>query len=550
VTAAGPRVQPLGDRGLVVEVAADASPAATARVLGAEAALAGLPGVVETAPGMCAVLLVYDPGLVAFADLAAQAARAVAEAPPARLEAGPLVEIPVAYGGAAGPDLEEVARACGLGAGDVVRLHSEQDYLAFMLGFAPGYAYLGELHPALRLPRRSSPRARVPSGSVAIADRFTGIYPHETAGGWHILGRTSVRVFDPMRSEPFLLRPGARVRFRPVTAEVLASAPLSGDGGTIGPSGAAEAADAAPLERPALEVVRPGLLTTVQDMGRPGWRRFGIPASGALDPGALGAANAAVGNPAGAACLELTFPGPVLRALADIEVAVAGADLGAHCDGRPMPAERAVAMRANAEITFTAPRRGQWAYLAVSGGIDAPLVFGSRSANARGGLPGLAGRPLRAGDVLGRGEGAGALPAGTPRADAAPEGAPVRVVLGPQTDAFQPDAVPALLGAAYEVTLQRDRSGMRLRGPALRHRSGAQVFSDGLLPGTIQVPGDGQPIVILADGPTTGGYPRIATVVTADLARVAQAAPGTKVRFVAVEVDRVPDGRILCSSDA
>jgi KipI family sensor histidine kinase inhibitor len=543
-------VQPLGDRGLVVEVAAEASPEATARVLGAEAALARLPGVVETVPGMCSVLLVYDPGLVAPADLAARAAVVAAEAPAARLAAGPVVEIPVVYGGAAGPDLDEVARARGLDAAKVVGLHSEPDYLVFMLGFAPGYAYLGELHPALRLPRRSSPRARVPSGSVAIADRFTGIYPHETAGGWHILGRTSVRVFDPGRREPFLLQPGARVRFRPVAAAALASAPPADSADATGPAGVGGVAGATPPERPALEVVRPGLLTTVQDLGRPGWRRFGVPASGALDPGALVAANAAVGNPPGAACLELTFPGPILRALADIAVAVAGADLGARCDGRPIPVGRAVEVRAGAEVTFGAPGRRQWAYLAVFGGIETPLVFGSRSTNARGGLPGLAGRPLRAGDVLGRGGGVADTDARAFPAAPAPEGAPVRVVLGPQTDAFQADAVPALLGAAYEVTVHRDRSGMRLRGPALRHRSGAQVSSDGLLPGTIQVPGDGQPIVILADGPTTGGYPRIATVVTADLARVAQAAPGTRLRFVAVEVARAPDGRVPCSSDA
>ncbi|MDR7422541.1 MAG: 5-oxoprolinase subunit PxpB [Armatimonadota bacterium] len=547
MTGARPLVRPLGDRGLVIEVAPRPSPAAVARVLGAEAALAGLPGVVETVPGMCSVLLVYDPARVAYADLAAQVAPAVAAAPPAHLGAGPLVEIPVVYGGAAGPDLDDVARACGLDAREVVRLHSEPDYLAFMLGFAPGYAYLGELTPALRLPRRSSPRPRVPAGSVAIADRFTGIYPLETAGGWHILGRTPVRVFDPARREPFLLRPGARVRFRPVSADTLAQAPPATAAGALGADGVSGPAGAA---RPALEVVRPGLLTTVQDLGRPGWRRFGVPASGALDPGALGAANAAVGNPPGAAAVELTFPGPVLRALADVEVAVAGADLGASGDGRALPMERAVAVREGAEITFTAPRRGQWAYLAVGGGLETPPVFGSRSANARGGLPGLAGRPLRAGDVLGRGK-RRATPSICPvGSDACLEAAPIRVVLGPQADAFEPDAVPALLGAAYQVTVQRDRSGVRLRGPALRHRRGVEIFSEGLLPGTIQVPGDGQPIVILADGPTTGGYPRIASVVSADLARVAQAAPGATLRFVAVEVGRAPDGRVLCSSDA
>jgi len=274
----------------------------------------------------------------------------------------------------------------------------------------------------------------------------------------------------------------------------------------------------------------------VQDLGRFGWRRFGVPSSGALDRAALVAANAALGNEAGVAAMELTFPGPTLRVLDAADIAVAGADLDARVNGSPLDPEEPVAVRSGDVLTFEAPRRGQWAYLAVCGGIDVPPVFGSRSTYARGGLGGVAGQMLRAGDVLGRGEGAsGSRRIGRSGTAPNPPG-PVRVIMGPQADGYAIQAEAALLSQPFEATVHRDRSGMRLRGPVLRHRGRAEIPSDALLPGAIQVPANGQPIVILADGPTTGGYTKIASVIDADLDRVGQITPGETVRFQAVTV--------------
>ena len=526
-----PRVLPAGDRGLLVEFAPDVSPEITALVLGADAALVRLPGVVETVPAFRSVLAVYDPLAVGFDRLAEQAEAAVRTAGSVPIDAGRLIEVPVLYGGADGPDLETVAGVCGLDPADVVRLHSEPSYLVMMLGFAPGFPYLGPLPAGLRVPRRPAPRIRVPSGSVAIADRFTGIYPQATAGGWHLLGRTTLRLFDPNRSPPCLLNPGDRVRF--VSVEWV---PQTGSDDHAGTSPGRPVVPRAPV----CEVLEPGLLTTVQDLGRPGWRRFGVPASGALDRGALLAANAAAGNPAGAAALEFTFPGPKLRVLAEVRVAIAGADLDARLNRAPLDPAEPVAARPGDVLEFDAPRRGQWAYLAVAGGIDVPVAFGSRSTYARGGLGGYLGRPLRAGDVLGWGE-AGPGPSAIRPADTAADTAtqasgPVRVILGPQAGEFTVDAQAAWLSRTFETTVQRDRSGMRLRGPGLGHRRSAEILSDGLLPGAVQVPAEGQPIVILADGPTTGGYAKIAAVIAADLHCLAQATPGTRVRFEAVSV--------------
>jgi KipI family sensor histidine kinase inhibitor len=537
VSGVWPQVQAAGDCGVLVEFAPEVSPEMTARVLGADAALAALPGVIETVPAFRSVLVVYDPLRVRIDELMDRAEACARTAGPATIGDGRLIEIPVAYGGSDGPDLDAVADACGLTPAQVVRLHSGATYIVFMLGFSPGYPYLGPLPEAIRVPRRASPRLRIPAGSVAVADRFSGIYPRETAGGWHVLGRTPLRLFDLGRDPVFLLHPGDRVRFVGIEARSSAEAsPVRPDrpaaaGLGLGP----------PPRRPVFEVLEPGLLSTVQDFGRSGWRRYGVPPSGALDRAALAAANLAVGNEPDAAGLECAFPGPRLRVLDDVEIAIAGADLEArHNKAAVVPGE-ALRTRPGDVIDFAAPGAGQWAYLAVTGGLDVPVVFGSRATHSRGALGGIRGRPLRAGDVLGRGEGGPGSGGSRPPAPAAPhagsrDAGAIRVVLGPQAAALTTEAQAAWLSRPYQVTPQGDRSGVRLRGPTLRHRGRAEILSDGLLPGAVQVPAEGQPIVILADGPTTGGYPKIATVITADLGRLAQAVPGTRLRFMAVSV--------------
>lgn len=527
-----PRVAPAGDCGLLAEFAPELSPETIAKVHGADRLLRDLPGVVETVPGLGSVLVVYDPLTVSFDEMAMRAEAAVRAAPQLPASDGAVVEIPVVYGGSAGPDLEAIALACGTTPSKIVELHSRTDYLVYMLGFAPGFPYLGLLDPQLRVPRRSTPRIRVPAGSVAVADAFSGIYPQETAGGWHLLGRTPVRLFDPLGARPCLLEPGARIRFVPVS---------NGSGLRETNRQDAEPPDVTSVSapgRPVFEVLEPGLMTTVQDRGRKGWRRFGVPSSGALDQAALDAVNGVLGNLPGAAALELTFPGPRLRVLSEAEIAVAGADLTALVNRTALDPVEPVRVRPGDLLEFEPPRRGQWLYLGVAGGVDVPPLLGSRSAYARGGPSGPLGRALRAGDVLGLGEASSARRRARRPGDALTTRiGPVRAVLGPQAGAFTAEALAAFLGGAYTATAQRDRSGTRLAGPTLGHQGSAEILSDGLLPGAIQVPADGQPMVILADGPTTGGYTKIAWVIGADLGQVAQAGPGTKLRFEAVTVE-------------
>ncbi len=291
-----------------------------------------------------------------------------------------------------------------------------------------------------------------------------------------------------------------------------------------------------------IEVQEGGLFTTVQDLGRYGYQRYGVPVAGAVDTFALRVANVLVGNEDGAAGLEITLAGPKLRFLADTVIAITGGDLDPRLDDVQLAMWQAVAVSRGAVLSFGKPRDGLRAYLAVAGGIDLPPVLGSRSTYVRSGLGGLNGRPLRAGDRL---------PVSNDRSAAQPVGRKLpqehvptygnshvlRVVMGPQDDAFTPEGIQTFLSAEYTATHQSDRVGYRYQGPQIQHKGGADIISDGVPFGAVQVTGDGLPIVLLADRGTTGGYTKIAAVISADLAGVAQASPGDATYFREVTLE-------------
>ena len=290
-----------------------------------------------------------------------------------------------------------------------------------------------------------------------------------------------------------------------------------------------------------LEVLQPGLLATVQDTGRYGHQRYGVPVSGAMDLFSLRAANLLVGNRQGEACLEMTAIGPRLRFLSDAHVAITGADLTPMLDGEPLPGWRCVRASRDSVLSFRGPRDGLRAYMAIAGGIDVPVVLGSRSTYLKSAIGGQEGRPLAGGDVVSRGEYPGAEPPerGLPDTLEPPtygHSHEVRVVLGPQADAFTERGIATLLGSEYTVSADSDRMGCRLDGPVVEHVSGADIVSDGTPLGAVQVPGDGQPIILLADRGTAGGYAKAATVVGPDVSRLGQAMPGDTLTFKAVTV--------------
>ena len=291
-----------------------------------------------------------------------------------------------------------------------------------------------------------------------------------------------------------------------------------------------------------LEVIAPGPYTTVQDLGRVGYQDIGVPASGPLDRISLRLANALVGNPPGTPAIEMLLLGPTLKIMAEsVRIALVGCNAGIEIrsgDARTVPAGRSFRLARGEIFRIGALRDSVCAYLAIEGGLDISSVLGSASTYVRGAIGGFHGRRLQAGDILPlklasvdvRGECALSRPL-----DLALD-QPIRVVLGPQADYFTDGAVKTFLASDYTVSPQADRMGYRLEGPALAHAKGYDIVSDGIVTGSIQVPGSGLPIVLMVDHQTIGGYPKIATVISADIPVVGRRKPGRPIRFVAVGV--------------
>ena len=541
-------IEPLGDTALVVTFAEDAEADVLSQVSTWARALveAQVPGVVDVVPAYATVAVFYDPqGVVGLkiSDspaeiLKKQIAKVVAEVTSVSKSREPeelnsshrRVAIPVVYGGDVGLDLAVVAAHTGLTEEAVVARHSDTEYQVQAIGFAPGFPYLSGLPAELATPRRATPRAKVPAGAVGIGGAQTGVYPIETPGGWQIIGRTDLKLFDATRAEPAWLRVGDRVRFRAVEPQPRTPRALLKEetGGQAEPVAAHLSEN---VTKQGFRIVQAGMWTTVQDLGRVGQRAAGVPVSGALDTMAARIANLLVGNAENAAVLELTLLGPEIEFLTAGWIALTGA-IFAGCESwRPVP------VRAGQRIKFGAATKGCRGYLAFAGGIEVAPVLGSLSTYTRAGLGGWRGRALQIGDVLPIGEAVRTVaarwcldPRILPDYGAAPT---VQVVLGAHAGEFG----DTWLQTQFSVTPQSDRMGMRLAGAPLKRTQGGDLLSSAVAPGTVQVPPDGQPIVLLADAQTIGGYPQLAHVISVDMPLLAQVRPGDAVGFQVVSME-------------
>jgi len=600
-----PRLLALGEGAWTVEFGNAIDPALNARVLQLDATLAAaraaghpaLATVRDVVPSYRSLSVHFDPLATDAPALGAQLL-AWAEQHTATLGTGRHWLLPVCCeGDDLAPDLAALAQRHGLSPEAVLQRLTSTPFRVYMIGFMPGFPYMGGWPDELATPRLASPRKRVPVRSVAVAGTMCGVYPWDSPGGWNILGRTPLTLFDPAHPEaPAWLAAGDQVRWRQVgrdeAAQIeadLASGRLQREAflnpavprmAQAAPGRAAQAATgpivvsststphgaAAPAGAglPGLRVLAGGLGVTVQDGGRHGLRHQGITPAGWMDPPLAAAANALLGNPPEAAGLELRGPGLLLQADGGpVAVALTLPALPAlparqahqappspvrsprpvaqvlRVDGppEPLPAFTSVVLQPGDRLQVTEPAQGGVACLAIGGGLQLPPQLGSRATHAGARLGGVQGRALAAGDTL------PCAPLPPPAqslrqapAFAHPDG-PIRVLPGPQTEAFSPDALARFFSSPWQATHEQDRMGLRLAGPVLAHAhpGAADIVSDGVATGSIQVPGSGLPIILLADGQTVGGYPKIGTVITADLPRLAHARPGTVLHFQAVD---------------
>ena len=281
-------------------------------------------------------------------------------------------------------------------------------------------------------------------------------------------------------------------------------------------------------------IVKPGFFTTVQDLGRFGYLEFGVPLSGAMDEFSIRVANMLVRNDQGDACLEVTMLGPELEAVRDTLIAVAG-DIAFQINGHEAEMWQTIRVKNGDTILFGKVKTGCRAYLAVRGGIDVPTVLGSRSTYVRGEIGGMQGRPLKAEDYIEGFDTSHSVDQllSLPKEFIPDFGAQINadVLLGPQQESFTQEGIETFLSNSYNVTIESDRMGYRLDGPIIQRSEQVDTISDAILPGSIQVPADGQPIVTMRDAQTTGGYPKIATVISSDLHILGQAKPGDRISF-------------------
>lgn len=539
------RILPMGERALLAEVRS------LADVLALRTALAAAPlaGVGELVPAARTVLVPFEPKRVSAATVRAWIERALgaresdrsadggaASGPDApgsdETHAPRAVVLDIAYDG---PDLAETARLLGLGPGELAELHERAEWTVAFTGFAPGFGYLTSPAWMFDVPRLDTPRTRVPVGAVGLAGGFSGAYPRETPGGWRLIGTTPAPLFDPTAERAALLGPGDRVRFRRAEAPGVRGA--GDDARTRSP-----AASIPVPQGSVVRVLEPGLLATVQDLGRPGHAAIGVAGSGALDRTALRLGNRLVGNSESAAGVEVTMGG--FRAIADSDlwVAVTGGTGSLEIDGHPFDANVATEWPRGAELRIGWLGHGARAYLVVRGGVvgvggppgmsldPSGPVLGSLSTDT---LARLGPEPLRAGEVVRVGR---SPRTSVPALDIAPWSAPsdeleLALAPGPRADWFDPSALRLLFDAPWTVSDAADRVGMRLDGPELARVRTGELASEGMVPGAIQVPPGGRPTVLLADGPVTGGYPVIAVVTDASLDALGQARPGTLIRF-------------------
>lgn len=426
-----------------------------------------------------------------------------------------IITIPVVYGGDYGPDLKALADAKRLTVSELIELHRNAEYTVAAIGFSPGFPYLQGLPAQLHQPRHPTPR-NVPAGSVAIAGDQTGIYPFASQGGWHVIGRTDMALFDPHRENPALLQPGDKVRYVETKKlrETKSVPPY--------PEATSEG----------IQVIEPGALSSIQDHGRWGRQHLGVSPGGAADPVLASIANRLVGNPDDAAVIECTMTGPVLKFGTHARVAWVGwADEGS---GKPRE------IKAGDRIDLRSRMSHLRGYVAVAGGIAVPEVLGSRATDLRAILGGHHGRTLQAGDVLPMAK-ANTSPVSAkwhvswPR----PDGhlIEIRYLRGVQAHWFTEEAHDLFSENLYKISPASDRTGTRLNGPKLMLREPREMVSQPVVAGSVQVPPEGQPIVLMSERQTMGGYPQIGHVISADIPKLARAWPGTQVRFRQVDLD-------------
>ena len=482
-------------------------------------------GFIETVPAYSTLTIYYQPGLVTgeakspFNNVKNYVETLLPAISPAHQGPGNLIEIPVCYDAGFGPDLESVAFTNDLTKKEVIDIHRNKEYKVYMMGFLPGFAYLGQLDDAIATPRKQTPALKVKEGSVGIGGKQTGIYPLDSPGGWQIIGRSPLVLFDPKKENPFLLKTGDRVKFFSINKEEFlqtwsALRKTSPDSKKMGQAD--------------VVVIKPGAFSTLQDGGRWGFQSFGLPLSGAMDERAFLLANALAGNSMNEAVIECTMGGLLLQFKKKACIAVTGAGT-ALVNHRPVKNYQPLTLWAKDLLEIKYNHNGIRTYIAVSGGFAAPALMNSRSSLPLAGIGNILqkeeGVQIESGHSLQSGKIDHSL-----IMHYSPEPV-IRIFEGPEMTWMNKQETEKIYVQKFSVSHQSGRMGIRLNSMPIYVNKGEQLVSSAVTKGTIQLTPDGQLIVLMSDCHTVGGYPRVAQIAAADLPLIAQSKPGDIIRF-------------------
>ena len=509
--------------------------------------------IVEIVPTYCGLTVYFDSEKTgaSLVQKIIEEALVKAESVNSKAEAsGKVVEIPVCYEDEEfAPDLAFVAEHSGLSKEEVVNLHHSKDYLIYMLGFLPGFPYLGGMDERLECPRLETPRTKIPAGSIAIGGKQTGLYPSDSPGGWRIIGRTPIKVFDQNRKETCLYHAGDKLRFIPISRkefdQIFEKENFKKD--KIEEKHEDKIEEKSVLKRyvctSGITVLDGGLLTTVQDRGRFGFQHEGIGQAGAMDFESFYLANKIVGNQETAACLEVTLSGPEILFNLPCEFSITGGQIQANLDGKEISMNEKYFADVGSVLKCGFIKKGLRSYIAFKGGLLVPELFGSRSTNLKSKMGGYFGRKLEKGDQIAVG---GFYLKNSASLDSVWDSRhlhPVdfdlldkgKILLlkctrGSQFSDFSKESVQKFQNTVFTVLPQSDRMGIRFSGDGIGSGD-TDIISDAIPFGAVQITSSGLPLVMAADRQTTGGYAKIASVKKHYMCLLSQALPGTKVRF-------------------
>lgn len=479
-------------------------------------------GFVETVPAYTTLTIFYQPELILDVDDSPTAfvksyiEKLLKESSHKIAFQENCVTIPVCYDIEFGIDLQYIAEKKGISIQEVVELHQQKDYKVFMMGFLPGFSYMGEVDNKISTPRKATPRAIIEEGAVGIAGNQTGIYPLASPGGWQIIGKTPYCLFDAEKEDPFFFKTGDRVRFYSISKEEFYKIKKEKNVAVTGEE-----------NHPDAVVLKPGVFSIFQDNGRTGFRSYGVPLSGALDVLSHNIANALVGNAKNSATIECTMGGLSIQFNKKTHIAVTGAGI-AFVNGELIELNHSHSVKPTDILEVRFNNQGLRTYIAVQGGFVSKVIMNSRSASPKITI----GSVLKKGMVL-RFENENQPIKKMDKLELTifePHKI-IRVIEGHEINWVKEDSVRQFYSQQYVISNRCDRMGYHLQGEPLWLDNTNELISTAVTKGTIQLTPSGQIIVLMNDCQTTGGYPRIGQVAAVDLPVLAQLKPSETIDF-------------------